>query len=65
MAGSCNSCETASRDHHVVVKGRQNFDLSDGAAIILQGITAHYLVHEFYPIKRGSTVLVHTAAGEA
>src|SRR5690242_18628182 len=35
----------------------------DGAAIILQGITAHYLVHEFYPIKRGSTVLVHAAAG--
>jgi NADPH2:quinone reductase len=35
----------------------------DGAAIILQGITAHYLVHEFYPIKPGSTVLVHAAAG--
>ena len=35
----------------------------DGAAIILQGMTAHYLVHEFYPIKRGSTVLVHAAAG--
>jgi len=35
----------------------------DGAAIILQGLTAHYLVHEFYPIKRGSTVLVHAAAG--
>ena len=35
----------------------------DGAAIILQGLTAHYLVHEFYRIKRGSTVLVHAAAG--
>jgi NADPH2:quinone reductase len=35
----------------------------DGAAIILQGLTAHYLVHEFYPIKRDSTVLVHAAAG--
>jgi NADPH2:quinone reductase len=35
----------------------------DGAAIILQGLTTHYLVHEFYPIKRGSTVLVHAAAG--
>src|SRR5258706_4301314 len=35
----------------------------DGAAIILQGLTAHYLAHEFYPIKRGSTVLVHAAAG--
>lgn len=35
----------------------------DGAAIILQGLTAHYLVHEFYPITRNSTVLVHAAAG--
>ncbi|MGH9715700.1 MAG: quinone oxidoreductase family protein [Candidatus Acidiferrales bacterium] len=34
-----------------------------GAAIILQGMTAHYLLHEFYPIRRGSTVLVHAAAG--
>ncbi len=35
----------------------------DGAAVILQGLTAHYLLHEFYSIKRGSTVLVHAAAG--
>jgi len=35
----------------------------EGAALILQGLTAHYLLHEFYPIKRGSTVLVHAAAG--
>lgn len=35
----------------------------EGAAVILQGLTAHYLLHEFYPVKRGSTVLVHAAAG--
>jgi NADPH:quinone reductase len=35
----------------------------DAAAAILQGMTAHYLLHEFYPIQRGSTVLVHAAAG--
>jgi NADPH:quinone reductase len=35
----------------------------EGAAAILQGLTAHYLVHEFYPVKPGSTVLVHAAAG--
>jgi NADPH:quinone reductase len=34
-----------------------------GAAAILQGMTAHYLLHEFYPIRQGSTVLVHAAAG--
>ena len=39
------------------------FTFENGAAAILQGMTAHYLLHEFYPIKRGSTVLVHAAAG--
>jgi NADPH2:quinone reductase len=34
-----------------------------GAAVILQGMTAHYLLHEYYPVKRGSKVLVHAAAG--
>jgi NADPH:quinone reductase len=34
-----------------------------GAAVILQGLTAHYLLFEFYTIHRGSTVLVHAAAG--
>jgi NADPH2:quinone reductase len=34
-----------------------------GAAAMLQGMTAHYLLHEYYPVKRGSTVLVHAAAG--
>lgn len=34
-----------------------------GAAFPLQGITAQYLLHEFYPIKKGTTVLVHAAAG--
>ncbi len=34
-----------------------------GAAFPLQGMTAHYLVHEFHKIKKGDTVLVHAAAG--
>jgi NADPH:quinone reductase len=37
--------------------------IEDAAAATLQGLTAHYLLHEFYPIGRGSTVLVHAAAG--
>jgi NADPH:quinone reductase len=41
----------------------KELSFEDGAAVILQGLTAHYLLHEFYPIKRGSTVLVHAAAG--
>src|SRR5579872_2311971 len=30
---------------------------------MLQGMTAHYLSHDAYPMKRGETALVHAAAG--
>jgi NADPH:quinone reductase len=33
------------------------------AASMLQGMTAHYLVHSAYPLKRGETALIHAAAG--
>jgi NADPH:quinone reductase len=33
------------------------------AAAMLQGMTAHYLVHSTYPLKRGETALIHAAAG--
>jgi NADPH2:quinone reductase len=33
------------------------------AAVMLQGMTAHYLTHSTYPLKRGETALVHAAAG--
>ena len=39
------------------------FSFEEGAAFPLQGITAHYLIHEFRPIKKGDIVLVHAAAG--
>ncbi len=41
----------------------KELSFEQGAAFPLQGITAHYLVHEFYHIKPGDTVLVHAAAG--
>ena len=34
-----------------------------GGAIMLQGMTAHYLSHSTYPIKAGETALIHAAAG--
>jgi NADPH2:quinone reductase len=37
-------------------------DQQAGAAM-LQGMTAHYLSHDTYPLKRGETALVHAAAG--
>jgi NADPH:quinone reductase len=33
------------------------------AAAMLQGMTAHYLSHDTYPLKQGETALVHAAAG--
>lgn len=33
------------------------------AAAMLQGMTAQYLSHDTYPLKRGETALVHAAAG--
>jgi NADPH:quinone reductase len=33
------------------------------AAAMLQGMTAHYLVHDTYPLKKGEIALVHAAAG--
>ncbi len=37
--------------------------LREAAAVMLQGMTAHYLSHSTYPIQSGDTVLVHAAAG--
>lgn len=33
------------------------------AAVLLQGMTAHYLVHSAYTLKSGETALIHAAAG--
>jgi NADPH2:quinone reductase len=33
------------------------------AAALLQGMTAHYLCYDTYPLKRGETALIHAAAG--
>jgi NADPH2:quinone reductase len=38
-------------------------DLKLAAAAMLQGMTAHYLVHSTFPLKAGDTALVHAAAG--
>jgi NADPH:quinone reductase len=35
----------------------------EAAAAMLQGMTAHYLAYDSYPLKKGETALVHAAAG--
>jgi len=40
-----------------------DFTFEQGAAFPLQGMTAHYLIHEFRKPKAGDFVLIHAAAG--
>lgn len=54
--------------HAIVPAGRLvplpgGLDARTGAAALLQGMTAHYLVHDTYRLKPGETALVHAAAG--
>lgn len=38
-------------------------DVRQAAAVMLQGLTAHYLTHSTYPLQPGDCALVHAAAG--
>ena len=38
-------------------------DARQGAAVFLQGLTAHYLTQNTYPLRGGDSCLVHAAAG--
>lgn len=40
-----------------------NLSTRDGAAAMLQGMTAHFLAHSAYPLKEGDACLIHAAAG--
>lgn len=48
-------------DRLVAIPGKLDFPRA--AAAMLQGMTAHYLVHSTYPISSGDVALVHAAAG--
>ena len=41
----------------------EDMDLGVAAAVMLQGMTAHYLCHSTYPVGQGDHVVVHAAAG--
>lgn len=49
------------RDEAVAVP--EGVPLELAVAALLQGMTAHYLAHDSYPIRPGDRVLVHAAAG--
>ena len=46
-----------------LVKLPAGVSLKQGAAAMLQGMTAHYLACSTYPLKAGDTCLVHAGAG--
>ena len=45
------------------IKLPDDIDSRIAAAITLQGLTAHYLLHRTFPVKPGDKILVHAAAG--
>jgi NADPH:quinone reductase len=46
-----------------LVKVPSGLDLKDAAAVMLQGMTAHYLTHSTFALKSGDIALVQAAAG--
>jgi NADPH:quinone reductase len=46
-----------------LVKIPEGVSYQQAAATMLQGMTAHYLSHNTYPLKRGEIAVVHAAAG--
>lgn len=47
----------------LLIKLPDSVDDATAAAVILKGLTTHYLIHSTYVIKAGQTILVHAAAG--
>src|SRR5262249_36753700 len=48
-----------------LVKLPEHVDFKTGAAAMLQGMTAHYLTHSSFALKKGDIALIHAAAGGA
>jgi NADPH2:quinone reductase len=46
-----------------LVKIPAELDFEQAAAAMLQGMTAHYLIHSTYQLKSGESALIHAAAG--
>jgi NADPH2:quinone reductase len=47
----------------LLVKVPDGIDDRHAAAVMLQGMTAHYLVNDTFPLRAGQVALVHAAAG--
>ena len=58
-----NYAEEVAVPADILVEIPSGLDAKTGAAVLLQGMTAHYLVHSTYPLKPGDSALVHAGAG--
>lgn len=61
VLGSYAEYAAVPADRLVQLPAKLSFE--QGAAAMLQGITAQYLTQSTYPLKRGETALIHAAAG--
>jgi NADPH2:quinone reductase len=55
--------ESALVNANVLVRLPEGTDFLAGAAVMLQGMTAHYLAYSTFPLRSGETALVHAGAG--
>ena len=58
-----SQAEYASVPAWQLIKIPDSVEFNTAAAAMLQGMTAHYLVHSTYPLKTGESCLIHAAAG--
>jgi len=56
-------CEARVMAASGVVKLPDAISFEQGAAMMLQGMTAQYLLRRTYPVQAGQTILIHAAAG--
>ena len=61
--GPGSYAERVAVDARWVVPVPEVVDLKAAGAVMLQGLTAHYLCHSTYPVTEGTVATVHAAAG--
>lgn len=62
-AGAASYAEDVVMPSWKLVKLPEWLSTQDAAALMLQGLTVHYLLRSTYEVKKGDPILVHAAAG--
>ena len=56
-------CEARTMTADRLIALPDNIDDATAAAMMTKGLTAHYLIHDVYPVGPGDTIAIHAAAG--